>query len=302
MSTLDQLQSKFTIPQIVHFDAGEGGLTRIIVTTGAAEAHIYLQGGHVWHYQPEGQIPVLSANTKSWFEPGKPIRGGVPVCFPWFGQRADDPQAPNHGFARLDPWQVESVTQTGADQVEITLAFFAEHKTQEQWPHKFELRHRVTIGPSLAMELLTRNIDSSPFTYEQALHTYFSVSDVRNVKVHGLENTFYLDKGDVDQPIQQPSTPLTFTSETDRVYINTQATCILEDPGSHRKIVIEKSGSNTTVVWNPWLDKARDMPDFSDDQWTGMLCIETCAAKDDAVTLQPGQEHVLRAHIKTIPS
>lgn len=296
MATKTELATKFNLPG-VRFEAGEGGLTRIAVATHDAEAQVYLHGAHVAHYQPRPQPDVLFVSGKSWFEKDKPIRGGVPICFPWFGVRADDPKSPNHGFVRLREWTVESIHQQSDGGMCIVLLAQSDAETRKYWPHDFELRHRVTIGKTLTMTLATKNTGREPFTFEQALHTYFAVGDVRQVSVTGLENTEYITKVEGLQRKRQGNEPLRFASESDFVFQNTTATCIIDDPVLNRRITIEKSGSRTTVVWNPWTAKAKAMPDFGDDEWPGMLCVETCAAGENAVRLEPGKSHELTAKI-----
>jgi glucose-6-phosphate 1-epimerase len=170
--------------------------------------------------------------------------------------------------------------------------------TQALWPYTFNLQLLLTVGPELRVELITRNPGSESFTFTGALHSYFSVSDIGQVTLYGLEDCTYLDKVEDFQAKTQQG-PITINGETDRIYLNTTATCTLEDRGWQRRIVIAKSGSHSTVVWNPWQDKARAMADFGDEEYLGMLCVETANAAEDTVTLVPGQEHYLKAIIKS---
>ncbi len=258
----------------------------IILQTSEAEAHIYTHGAHVAHFQPCGQKPVLWMSAKSWFEPGKPIRGGVPVCFPWFGPGRDPsaPQTPGHGTARLQEWKVERTTSNGLV-LGLTLA-------------SWQMQFTVEIGAALAMTLDVRNAGSAAATFEEALHTYLAVGDIRQVSVEGLENTDYLDNTVGLARKRQGAEPIRFAGETDRVYLDTRATCVVNDPVWKRKLIVEKSGSDATVVWNPWIAKAKAMPDFGDDEWPGMLCIETANCKQHAVTLASGAMHTMRAVVR----
>ena len=292
--TIDQLQ-RFTIPGALKFERGEGGLIRAAITTPQADAHVYLHGAHVTHYHPHQQAPLLFMSSKSLFEDGKPIRGGVPVCFPWFGPKKDDPSAPAHGFARLREWTVESSAKADDGSVQLVLALASDEATRKWWLHDFRAKLTVTVGAELRMALEVQNTGSEPLTFEEALHTYFAVGDVRRVSVEGLEATDYLDKvGGLTKRNQGPNA-VTFTGETDRIYLNTRATCVAHDPAGGRNISVAKDGSNATVVWNPWIAKAKAMPDFGDDEWPGMLCIETVNVGDFAVTVQPGQGHTMTA-------
>ena len=285
------------IPGLARFEPGAGGLTRLAITSPLAEAHIYLHGGHVTHFQPRGQSPVLFLSGRSFFESGKPIRGGVPVCFPWFGARAGQPSAPAHGFARTMPWEVESLSVDGEQTVLAVLRLTANDETRAHWPHDFILRHHIVIGQRLSMMLEVENTSREPFTYEAALHTYLAVAAARTAAITGLENAAYRDKTDSFQTKVQSAEPLRFTGETDRIFENTRAACVLHDPAGARRITVEKSGSATTVVWNPWTEKSAAMKDFGDDEWARMVCIETANAGANPITLAPGAKHAMRAVI-----
>jgi glucose-6-phosphate 1-epimerase len=300
-SALQQLQDRYEIPGVLRFEAGPKGLIRAIVATPQAGAQVYLHGAHVTHYQPRGERPVLFMSARSWFEPGKPIRGGVPIVFPWFGPRAGDPAAPAHGFARLAEWRMESATQAADGSVTLVLGLEASKATHPAWPHGYELRYRVTVGSTLELVLEVRNSSAQAMTFEEALHTYLAVSDVRQVSIVGLAGTQYLDKTDGMRRKTQGPEPIRITGETDRVYLNMRMTCVVDDAKGGRRLAVKKSGSDVTVVWNPWIAKAQAMPDFGDDEWPRMLCIETCNAADHAVTLPPGHRHEMRATIRSEP-
>jgi glucose-6-phosphate 1-epimerase len=298
---LKQLQDRYEIPGGLRFEAGPKGLIRAVVATPQAGAQVYLHGAHVTHYQPRGERPVLFMSAHSWFEPGKPIRGGVPIVFPWFGPRASDPSAPAHGFARLAEWHMESATQAADGSVTLVLGLDAAKATNPAWPHAYELRYRVGVGGTLGLFLEVRNTSDGAITFEEALHTYLAVSDVRRVSIAGLAGADYLDKTDGMRRKTQGPDPIRITGETDRVYLNTQTTCVVDDPAGGRRLVVNKQGSDVTVVWDPWVAKAQAMPDFGDDEWPQMLCIETCNAADHAVTLPPGHRHEMRATIRSEP-
>jgi len=295
--TLQELNERFEIPAAARFEAGPGGMTELDIRTQGHQAQIMLHGAHVTHFCPAGCEPVLWMSRRSWFAPGKPIRGGVPVCFPWFGMRAGAPDAPNHGFVRLREWEVESLVRAPEGQVVVTLRLAADDRTRAHWAGDFELRHTVTVADSLTMSLETRNVGAEPLTITEALHTYFRVSDIRKASVSGLAGVTYVDKVAPGGKAVQGDGAITFSGETDREYVDTQATCEIDDPGLSRRIVVAKSGSDSTVVWNPWTAKAARMPDFDDDEWPGMLCVETANAGDNAVTVAPGASHTMEARI-----
>ncbi len=287
------------IPTHAVFEDAPGGLVRLRISTNLCNAEVYLQGAHVTQFQPRGGEPLLFLSTASHFAPGKPIRGGVPVIFPWFGPRAGRPDSPAHGFARTLSWQVESLASDEAENISLTLRLDSNETTRAHWPHEFVLRHRITFGVKLDMQLEVENTSSAPIVFEEALHTYLAVSDVHHVGVTGLEGTAYLDKVEAFQRKIEGAEPLRITGETDRIYLDTRATCVLDDPGLSRRIPVEKSGSDATVVWNPWIVKAQAMPDFSDDEWPAMLCIETANTGESAITLAPGATHAMRAVLTT---
>jgi len=295
--TFEVLNSRFAVPGVVRFEQTPSGLVRIVVAAPSGEAAIYLHGAHVAHYRPRGQAPLLFMSARSMMEPGRPIRGGVPVCFPWFGPRAGDPAAPLHGFARIRTWMLESVTSAPDGAVHVVMSLRDSPETRQIWPHAFALTFRVHVGSALAMTLEVSNPSGQPFVFEEALHTYFAVGDARKVTIAGLEGATYIDKTDGMKRKQQDG-PVTIAAETDRVYVNTPATCVIDDPVLARRIIVEKAGSNTTTVWNPWVAKARAMPDFGDDEWTGMVCVETANAAENALTLAPGASHAMTQRIR----
>jgi glucose-6-phosphate 1-epimerase len=270
-------------------------ILEIIGPTGGAAIH--LQGAHLTHWQPTGAEPVLFVSGKSHFAPGKAIRGGVPVCFPWFANRAGHPESPAHGFVRASDWKVASVTSNPDESVTVHFEFTDSEFTRGLWPHPFRVDYRITAGAKLEMSFEVENTGSQPFSYEAALHTYFRVSDASKVEITGLEGTEYIDKVDNSSRKRLDPAPLRFTGETDRVFVNTTTTTRLVDPRLNRTIVVEKSGSSTTVVWNPWIAKAKAMADFGDDEWPCMACIETANSGENSITLQPGQKHTMVARI-----
>jgi len=288
-------------PEGARLEKGPAGLDRLLLHAAEGEAHVFLQGGHVSHFQPKGGKPVLWMSGESRFEAGKPIRGGVPVCFPWFGPKAGSPEAPMHGFARILTWAVSAVTREPDGSLRAVLELSAEAAARGGFPHELALSLSVSVGRSLRMELAARNLNSVAATFEEALHSYFAVSDVRQVRIRGLEGVGYVDKTAAMARKPGETEPIAIVAETDRVYPGTTGTVTIEDPGWRRRIVVAKSGSATTVVWNPWTAKAKAMPDFGDDEWTGMVCVETANAGDDAVTLAPGATYVMTAMIEVRP-
>jgi glucose-6-phosphate 1-epimerase len=293
---LETLNDKFALPGRLTFRAGEGGLPVADVNNRHASAIVALHGGHVMAFQPHGHKPVLWLSRHSRYEPGQPIRGGIPVCWPWFGPHPTDPNLPAHGFARILSWEVLGREVLPDERTQLRLGLANSQQTQALWPHPFRLEMVVTVGPALQVDLVILNSGDKAFNYTGALHTYFSVSDVSHIQVHGLEDTAYIDT--VDAWLQKVQAgPITITGETDRIYLNTGDDCVIEDPGWQRRIHISKAGSRSTVVWNPWVEKSRRLADFGDEEYTGMICVETANTAADVVMVMPAGEHRLSAVI-----
>jgi glucose-6-phosphate 1-epimerase len=292
LPTAGELNERFGVGEIVRFEEEPRGFVRAAVRTREAEAHVYLHGAHVTHYRPHQQRPVLFLSAGARFERGLPIRGGVPVVFPWFGPRPGHPRSPAHGVARTAIWQVETASPDGA----LVLRLTAEDAA---WSQAFVLRHRVRVGASLELSLEVENASGQALAFEEALHTYLAVSDVRSIGISGLGGATYLDKTRAMARTLEEHDPLRLTAETDRVYVGTNATCVIDDPGWGRRLVVDKEGSRTTVVWNPWSVKARAIADFVAEEWSRMVCVETANVGDDTVVLPAGGRHTLRTVIRS---
>jgi glucose-6-phosphate 1-epimerase len=302
MQTLDQLNASFAIPGVLSFDE-HGGLIRGRITTPACSGELYLQGAHVTAWQPADQQPVIFLSEKSAFAPGKAIRGGIPIIFPWFGARtamaAIEGQAPRtdgpaHGFARIQPWKLDfGAYATG----ELHLSFSLEptELSRSLGYDRFLLAYQITFGKQLKLRLSVANDGDKPLRIEEALHTYLHVADVKQVSVHGLFEAEYMDKTDDFARKTQTDPILTFSRVTDRPYLNTTSPIVVDDPALLRRITVAKSNSNTTVIWNPWADAG--LADMSADGWRHMLCIESANAAENAVTLRPHEAHVLETTI-----
>ncbi len=285
------------LPDGVRLERDAGGLARLRVSTPLCTAEMYLHGAHVCRWQPHGHVhPVLWMSGRSALEPGRAIRGGIPICFPWFGPNARQPQAPIHGFARTQAWELAGVTAEPDGTIAAVLTLAANDISRAFDPAEFSLLYTVRFGATLNLGLTVTNAGASAMRFEEALHTYLAVGDVRRVGVSGLEGAEYYDKTDGMKRKRQEGA-VTIGAETDRLYIDTAAAITLDDPTLGRRIVISKTGSQSSVVWNPWIAKSAAMPDFGDDEWTGMTCVETVNAADNAVTLDPGERHTMTATI-----
>ncbi|MGB0387196.1 MAG: D-hexose-6-phosphate mutarotase [Ardenticatenaceae bacterium] len=293
---IDDLNTLFSIPGHITFKAGPGGLPVAEIANAHALATVALHGGHVTAFEPRGQQAVLWVSRLARYKLGKAIRGGIPVIWPWFGPHATDRNKPSHGFARTTMWRVVGSDVLANQATQIRLAISDNERTHALWPHAFELEVVITVGKTLQVELVMRNRGDEPFTCSGALHSYFKVSDVTDIAIHGLEDGTYIDQlDDFQRKVQQGA--VTISAETDRIYLDSPADCVIDDPGLSRRIRIQKSGSRSTVVWNPWRAKAQRTADFGDQEYPEMLCIETANAGDDLVTVPAGGEHRLTAII-----
>lgn len=280
----------FSIPGHVQPATGAGDLPCFQLEAQGARATVYLHGAHVTAFQPAGAAPVLWMSEKSHFADGQPIRGGVPICWPWFGAHADDSGLPAHGLARLRAWTPleASVLQNG--RCRLRLGFTPQGDECRVVPQGLRLEYTITLGETLCLELESINEGPAAVAFEDALHSYFALANPKTAAVNGLESVAYLDKVG-NQAIKLQSGPVTFTEETDRVYFHRAGSLLLADPASDRQISITKSGAANTVVWNPWINKSKAMPDFGDDEWLGMCCVEAVNCLHDRIQLLPGNRH-----------
>ena len=296
LTVLQTIKEIFSIDNHLTFVAGRNSMTVAEIANDHAEAMISLEGGHVMNFVPQNQEPLLWLSDFMPMDANKAIRGGIPICWPWFGIHPTDSTKSAHGFARITPWVVKGTKALENGATQIIFGLKANENTRKLWPYEFQALLTITIGSELKLELMTRNTGKESFTLTQGLHSYFNVSDVRQVTVQGLENCEYLDAADNWQRKQQIGA-ITISGETNRVYLDTTADCVIEDPGFKRKIRIAKTGSKSTVVWNPWIEKAARFGDFGYEGYLKMLCVETTNVGDDAITLAPGEEHCLQALI-----
>jgi glucose-6-phosphate 1-epimerase len=292
---LAQLSEHFGLPGVLVFHATPSGLIYADITVPQATARIYLQGAHVAAWQPKGQQPAIFVSRKSEFAPGKPIRGGVPIAFPWFANRHDGKTGPSHGFARIQDWTLAFAALAG-DDLHMTFTLGPTEISRNLGFDNFRLAYQVTIGRTLTMQLTVANDAATPLVFEEALHTYYAVSDIHEVTVTGLEGVTYLDKNDGLKEVKQQGA-VVVTGPTDRVYLNTSGTCTIHDAGSKRRISIAKTGSNTTVVWNPWESGAAKIADLDPTEWHEYIAVETVNAAANTITLAQGATHVMQARV-----
>jgi glucose-6-phosphate 1-epimerase len=270
------------------------GLQYIEIDNPLATAKIALQGAHVIQWQPKFEKnPVLWVSDHARYVKGRSIRGGVPICWPWFGAHPTDSTLCPHGFARVIPWELidSDTTTSGATRVVLQMLDTPEAKRQLTYPYVLTIT--ITVGKRLKIDLATTNKAAHPFITGEAYHTYLNISDIANIKIIGLRDCVYADKVlGYDRSVEHEA--LTFDGEFDRVYLNHSGDCILYDAGFKRQIRVAKSGSNTTVVWTPWAEKAHKTGDMGEgDEWRHMICIESANAMENSVVINPNRTHVL---------
>jgi glucose-6-phosphate 1-epimerase len=295
MANLDELNRRYAIPGAAQITAGNNGLLRVSITTPASTGEIYLHGAQLTSWRPAGGEEVIFLSSRSQFEPGKAIRGGIPVCFPWFRNKVDDPKAPSHGFVRTKDWQLDSIEMRG-DGVMVTLTTSSDEGTKAWWPRDFHLLHRLILGTALTQELVVSNTGATPLRFEEALHTYYRVGGAEAIRISGLDGVAYLDNTDANREKRQVG-DIVFTAQTDSAYMDTTHAVEIADPILRRRLRLTKQNSRTTVVWNPWSTGAQSLADLG-DEWRAMACVEASNMRAYGVDLAPGQQHTMKTVIQ----
>lgn len=285
------------IPGRVIFSEGKGDLPKLEVNTAWSNAEIYLHGAHITHFQKKDEPPLLFMSQLSKFSEGTAIRGGIPVIFPWFGSREGQPA---HGFARTQAWDLREVAQLPGGAISLRLAL--PDSPAAALFTKSSVDYVITIGETLTAELTVVNLsEQEDFTFENCLHTYFTVGDINATSVTGLKGVEYQDKTENFARKTERGEHIKISSETDRVYLNTTGPAEIHDSNLKRRIRVEKAGSLSTVVWNPWVKKAEQMPDFGNDEFNRMICVESGNVGENKVTLPAGKSATLKVELSTLP-
>jgi D-hexose-6-phosphate mutarotase len=294
MSKLKALQNRFGDCDHIFFEQTDHNIVLIHINHPLATATISLQGGQVLEWRPRSQAePVLWVTEPTHWLSGRAIRTGVPICWPWFGAHPSEQAAPAHGYARLCPWEVVTISNALSGTVDIDLSMEPTHEAAARFPLRANLATRISVGETLSISLTTINTGKDPIKITEALHAYFKVGDVGDIQIEGLNGCDYIDL--IDQNIRKTQVDaLRLTGETGRVYLNTLNECFIIDRALDRTIKIEKSGSHNTVVWNPWLETAAKMNDLGPVAWQKMVCVESANALDNFVALEPGGQHTLK--------
>ena len=294
-----ELNERHAIDGHLSFSRDGDGPTLAVIDNAFGTATLALEGGQLLTWTPKGQEPVVWLSPEAVYKPGKSLRGGVPVCWPWFGAHESNPDLPGHGFARNKPWGVKKAEALDDGATRVTLILKQDAETADMCPQRCELTLTVTVGETLTLALATSNLSAQPITITEALHTYFHVGDIAKVSVSGLEGASYMDKVDGGAYRKQEG-PITIEGETDRVYLNAKGECIIHDNALNRRIHIAKEHGRSTVVWNPWAEKGAAFGDMGTDGYRNMLCVESANALSDAQTIQAGAEHTLTTEYRVV--
>jgi len=305
VSLIDQMNSKFGIKSVVHFTDGHGGLPKVLIQhESGSSVECYLYGAHITSWKDCRKQELLFVSNKSFYGHGKPIRGGIPVIFPQFGPNGP---LPHHGFARTNTWQVVSTKVDDHKNVIIELSLSQNEETLKLWPHHFTLKFGITLSDTICHNELTveNNNPDQPFSFTTALHTYYRVN-IHKTSLHGLQNLEYIDKTDNMQVKKETAVDKEITAETDAVYVDAPEWFIIQDVVQENNkverkdhIVIQKLGFKDVVVWNPWIEKAKKIPDFDEHEYLNMVCVEAAVVKNP-IELKPGEKwngHVIMSAI-----
>lgn len=290
MIDIDELEEQFSIEGELGFAELENDLVFITVSNKYADADICLYGAHITSFRPRNAMDLLWLSPDSFFEVGKPIRGGIPVCFPWFGPHKTDTDKPQHGFARLMYWDVLETAVKSNGETLIRLQLCSNDETKAFWPHDFSAEMNITVGLTLTVNLKVTNTSSEKFEYGCALHSYFNLSAIENLTIEGLEGTTYYNQLTGENGIQQEHF-LQIRGAFTRHYLNTETPVVIADPVFRRRIKVDKAGSKVTTVWNPGKEACAQIVDLDEESYETFVCVEATNAFDYLITLEPGESY-----------
>ena len=291
--SIEQLNTDYGITGQLKFVEGKGGFPFIEIENTMAKASISVYGGQVLSFQPITEPEdLMFLSNKAYYQEGKAIKGGIPLCWPWFGSDPEGLGRSSHGFARNNFWTILATEVTPEKETKVKLGLVDTPETRKIWPQAFNLTLEITVGNKLTLELVTRNTGEQAFSITQAFHTYFKVGDINKVKVLGLADTKYLDKVDNFQEKNQKGA-VTITEEVDRIYTDVPNELIIDDASLNRRVKIISEGNKTAVVWNPWADLCAKSADLEDKDYQKFICVETANAAEDVVEILPDSEYRL---------
>lgn len=296
MNLILQLQEKYSKDNHITFEQLDNGIVLAKIDNAYATATISLYGGQVVEWHPKSQLsPVLWCSERVQIKPGKAIRAGAPICWPWFGAHPTETQSPSHGYARISEWDLTSVATTESGATEICMTMLDPEYSISRLGVTAKLAIRISIGEALSIELTTTNTGTDAITITEALHAYFCIGDIAQIKINGLNECDYIDLVDGNS-LKTQSDAIVFSEELGRVYLDTTADCLIKDPVLDRTLRIAKTGSQSTVVWNPWLETASKMDDLGPEGWRSMVCVESANALGNVVDIKSGETHTLFVH------
>ncbi|MBB3048729.1 D-hexose-6-phosphate mutarotase [Litorivivens lipolytica] len=284
MSQLNDLNSRFPANSHWHFSEPAPGIVLLHIHSDTSTATISLYGGQVLSFRPRNQDDLLWVSDDAHFAEGKAIRGGIPVCWPWFGPHPTDADAPAHGTVRKTPWQLEEL-ECNHQHAKVLLRYSDEN---------LNLQLAITLDTRLHLALTTENHGATNATITSALHSYFAISDISDIHITGLEDKPFRDAVNSNRACLQRGV-IRFNGELDRVYQDVDKAICIHDPGLKRIIRIHNTGSKSAVVWTPWIDKSKRLGDMGVNGYRQMVCVESANADSDAITLPPGGQHTLSA-------
>jgi D-hexose-6-phosphate mutarotase len=288
MTHAEELNEIFALEDCLSFEMHPSGLTLAKVTTTECQAEFMLHGAHVLAYQPAHRNrSILFVSDKAIFERGKPIRGGIPICFPWFGSNAEDPSLPAHGWARTQEWELIE-TARSMNQVIVRMALSSA---------ELQATCEMSFGAELSIDVSVLNCRDVPQSFEIALHTYFQIKSIDDVEILGLESVPFVDQLK-NKTLAGDNLAIRFTEETDRIYQGVVDQITLREQKQNSQISIAPRGSKSTIVWNPWIEKSKRMADFGDDEYLRMCCIESANVRANRIELAPGQSHTTGVTIR----
>ena len=290
MNDIQQLHQRFSIPGILSVEKRESNFICVNVSNQYADAGVYLYGAQITSFRPKNNREILWVSPTSNYVVGKAIRGGIPVCFPWFGPHKTDKGKPQHGFGRLLEWNLSETAQNSLGETLIRLELSSSDATRAYWPFDFFAEMAILVGKTLKATLKITNTSTVQFEYSCALHTYYNISSIAEIYIEGLRGTGYYKNDEPGEFIQE-SPKLEIHELVDRHYYDTEATVLIEDQGLMRTIRAAKEGSKVTTIWNPWIENCSKISDMPDDAYKSFVCLEAVNSYDNTIVLNPVESH-----------
>lgn len=295
--TIEHLNKTFGLDGCVQFRK-DNDMEKFVVTACGSKLEGYLHGAHITSYVPQQGEEILWLSPQAIYQKGKAIRGGIPLCWPWFGKHSENGSLPQHGFARNSSFSMQYAKRLANGAVELLLYLTDNEETLELWPHHFRLEVKIILGKQLSIDMITHNTGRNEFVITEAIHSYFAVPDISNAVVNGLQNIQYYDQLQ-DKQETEVDDNITISQEVDRIYAS-QDTPITIAAQSNLRIELLQEKANATVLWNPWIDKSCNMTDFPDDGYKNMLCVEAANTFFSDIKIKSGQSHSIQQIIKLL--